>query len=321
MKKLFLLMFAGMAGIWSASAQDIIVKKNGEELQVKVEEVGEQSVRYRKFSNLGGPIYSISRDEIFIIRYESGDRDVISSLETPASESADTPVLPTRVDVERAVVMAKEAERKKMTEFGLQTEIGLSFWSFKSYFEDGLSQYGDVARYTNNPQMRFAVSAFVEHFFKKTGEGHVGAGIGYMHDASWTSIVAKDGNGSFDFRMKYDALFASVYYGWRPVRNGFYLQGGFRFAYVVSLQGKIGVEGSYFESAWGQIMGDDFERDAWIKSGSDITRSFIVCPYLDAGYSFGHVDLGLQYQFAVASPNKEAGNKPSSLGFTLKYRF
>lgn len=34
-------MFAGMAGIWSASAQDIIVKKNGEELQVKVEEVGE----------------------------------------------------------------------------------------------------------------------------------------------------------------------------------------------------------------------------------------------------------------------------------------
>lgn len=106
-------MFAGMAGIWSASAQDIIVKKNGEELQVKVEEVGEQSVRYRKFSNLGGPIYSISRDEIFIIRYESGDRDVISSLETPASESADTPVLPTRVDVERAVVMAKEAERKR----------------------------------------------------------------------------------------------------------------------------------------------------------------------------------------------------------------
>lgn len=142
-----------------------------------------------------------------------------------------------------------------------------------------------------------------------------------MHDASWTSIVAKDGNGSFDFRMKYDALFASVYYGWRPVRNGFYLQGGFRFAYVGSLQGKIGVEGSYFESAWGQIMGDDFERDAWIKSGSDIARSFIVCPYLDAGYSFGHVDLGLQYQFAVASPNKEAGNKPSSLGFTLKYRF
>ena len=314
-------MFAGMAGIWSASAQDIIVKKNGEELQVKVEEVGEQSVRYRKFSNLGGPIYSISRDEIFIIRYESGDRDVISSLETPASESADTPVLPTRVDVERAVVMAKEAERKKMTEFGLQAEIGLSFWSFKSYFEDGLSQYGDVAHYTNNPQMRFAVSAFVEHFFKKTGEGHVGAGIGYMHDASWTSIVAKAGKGSFEFRMKYAALFASVYYGWRPVRNGFYLQGGFRFAYVVSLQGKIGVEGSYFESAWGQIMGDDFERDAWIKSGSDIARAFIVCPYLDAGYSFGQVDLGLQYQFAVASPNKEAGNKPSSLGFTLKYRY
>ena len=36
----------------TVSAQDVIVKKNGEEIRAKVEEVGEQSIRYRKFTNL-----------------------------------------------------------------------------------------------------------------------------------------------------------------------------------------------------------------------------------------------------------------------------
>ena len=31
----------------TVSAQDVIVKKNGEEIRAKVEEVGEQSIRYR----------------------------------------------------------------------------------------------------------------------------------------------------------------------------------------------------------------------------------------------------------------------------------
>ena len=56
----------------TVSAQDVIVKKNGEEIRAKVEEVGEQSIRYRKFTNLTGPVYSIARGEVFVFRYESG---------------------------------------------------------------------------------------------------------------------------------------------------------------------------------------------------------------------------------------------------------
>ena len=63
----------------TVSAQDVIVKKNGEEIRAKVEEVGEQSIRYRKFTNLTGPVYSIARGEVFVIRYESGAKDIIST--------------------------------------------------------------------------------------------------------------------------------------------------------------------------------------------------------------------------------------------------
>ena len=70
--KRILFLAAFMLLSMAASAQDIIVKKNGEEIRAKVEEVGERSIRYRKFTNLTGPVYSISRSEVFVIRYESG---------------------------------------------------------------------------------------------------------------------------------------------------------------------------------------------------------------------------------------------------------
>ena len=69
----------------TVSAQDIIVKKNGEEIRAKVEEVGEQSIRYRKFTNLTGPVYSIARGEVFVIRYESGAKDIITPLDRSAA--------------------------------------------------------------------------------------------------------------------------------------------------------------------------------------------------------------------------------------------
>ena len=83
--KRILFLAAFMLLSMAASAQDIIVKKNGEEIRAKVEEVGERSIRYRKFTNLTGPVYSISRSEVFVIRYESGAKDIITPLDRPAA--------------------------------------------------------------------------------------------------------------------------------------------------------------------------------------------------------------------------------------------
>ena len=57
-------------------AQDIILKTNGEELQVKVTEVNTDDVRYKKFSNLSGPVYVIQNADIFMIKYENGNKDL-----------------------------------------------------------------------------------------------------------------------------------------------------------------------------------------------------------------------------------------------------
>ena len=96
----------------TVSAQDVIVKKNGEEIRAKVEEVGEQSIRYRKFTNLTGPVYSIARGEVFVIRYESGAKDIITPLDRSAAagKTQDTGIAaPSQQAMRQAVARAEGA--------------------------------------------------------------------------------------------------------------------------------------------------------------------------------------------------------------------
>ena len=57
------LVFAGMTAV-CASAQDMIVKKDGTVIQAKVMKVGTSEVDYKKWSNQNGPQYSIAVADI-----------------------------------------------------------------------------------------------------------------------------------------------------------------------------------------------------------------------------------------------------------------
>ena len=59
----------------SISAQDIIVKKDGSTILSKVIEIGSTEIKYKKFSNLNGPTYSITKVEILSINYENGEKE------------------------------------------------------------------------------------------------------------------------------------------------------------------------------------------------------------------------------------------------------
>ncbi|MBI2279397.1 MAG: DUF308 domain-containing protein [Bacteroidetes bacterium] len=60
---------------------DEIVLRNGDILSVKVEEVGVNEIKYKKCTNLSGPTYSVLKDNVFLIKYANGDKDVFK-LET-----------------------------------------------------------------------------------------------------------------------------------------------------------------------------------------------------------------------------------------------
>ena len=63
------------------SAQDIITKKDGTDIKAKVTEVSQSQISYKKYSNLNGPLYTISTSDILMITYENGEREMFTFTE------------------------------------------------------------------------------------------------------------------------------------------------------------------------------------------------------------------------------------------------
>ena len=78
MKTLFTLILAiGFATIPSIS-QDIVTKKTGEDIQAKVVELTTNEIKYKRFDNLNGPIFTVPKSDVLMIRYENGSKDVFA---------------------------------------------------------------------------------------------------------------------------------------------------------------------------------------------------------------------------------------------------
>lgn len=61
-------------------AQDIIIKNNKEQIETKVVEVDEATVKYRLWAEKqDGPLYTMKKPDIFMIIYQSGRRETFSS--------------------------------------------------------------------------------------------------------------------------------------------------------------------------------------------------------------------------------------------------
>lgn len=59
-------------------SQDIIIKKNGDEISAKVTELTDDLIKYKRFENIEGPVYSIQKSEVFMIRYSNGSKETFN---------------------------------------------------------------------------------------------------------------------------------------------------------------------------------------------------------------------------------------------------
>ena len=70
-------------------AQDIIIKRDGSEISCKVEKIGSMEIEYRRADqSVSGPIYTIAKSEVFMVRYKDGTKDVFNPIaNTPVEKS------------------------------------------------------------------------------------------------------------------------------------------------------------------------------------------------------------------------------------------
>lgn len=97
---------------------DEIILKNGDELRVKVIEIAETIIKYRRCDNLNGPIYSIPKADVFLIKYPNGTRDVFVDNEKSASNQDSSEKNETLVDKKSSQDKKSEINREQQPKKG-----------------------------------------------------------------------------------------------------------------------------------------------------------------------------------------------------------
>lgn len=73
-------------------AQDIIILLDGNEIQSIVKEIGTDIIKYNKFDNQTGPLYSIEKAKVFMIKYQNGTKDIINQINNPSNNNQNQPI-------------------------------------------------------------------------------------------------------------------------------------------------------------------------------------------------------------------------------------
>lgn len=102
----FLLFSAGIA-----SAQDVILKKDNTTVLSKVLEITSTEIKYKKWSNQEGPIYSINRSEVTRINFQNGDVEQFTEEAVPITPPQQTVV--THPEVQAAAIQPQPQTEPK----------------------------------------------------------------------------------------------------------------------------------------------------------------------------------------------------------------
>ena len=92
MKQSILILFAIIFTMTGAFSQDIVTTKTGEDILAKIVEVGHTEIKYKKFDNQEGPLFTILKSDVLMIRYENGTKDIFT--EEPKNNTVMPPYSP-----------------------------------------------------------------------------------------------------------------------------------------------------------------------------------------------------------------------------------
>lgn len=126
MKRLFLVL-ASMASVVSSTfAQDVIVKRDGEEIQCKILEVSTNKIKYKQWKNQDGPTFVEKRTDVLMLKYENGQKEVISYSGPVSATQVEEEVV--SVPVDSAALRDTMPISKDFLEYVRKEKSGLLMW-------------------------------------------------------------------------------------------------------------------------------------------------------------------------------------------------
>lgn len=78
MKKIIFYTLLTISTLTKGFSQDMITKKSSEDIKAKVIEVTINEIKYKKYDNLNGPLFTLLKSDVLMIRYENGSKDIFN---------------------------------------------------------------------------------------------------------------------------------------------------------------------------------------------------------------------------------------------------
>ncbi|HVA98003.1 MAG TPA: hypothetical protein VNG53_03835 [Bacteroidia bacterium] len=143
-----------------SKAQDTIVQTNGTRIIAVVQEVGTTEIKYKKYANREtSPVYTIAKDQVSMIKYADGTKDVFNQGSTgikpsppvpPTPPANPPPVPPTPIENKNTLNNNGnngKTSKLKYIYFGLRTSIMNSYdgGDFDNYWTKLFAAGGDGA--------------------------------------------------------------------------------------------------------------------------------------------------------------------------------
>jgi hypothetical protein len=280
MKKILILAVALIGSATVTLAQDIITLKNGDEIKAKVQEIGLSDVKYKKFENANGPTYTLLKTEIFMIKYENGEKDVFTTQNQPAQEKQLLlPASPTvrqndystpagsgvqQNEYSHINDMTKRGKvplREKNYEIGIQLDGGFGYF----YMSDLNGNYESE----NNVGLMGGGGLFLDIYPSKTNIWSLGTGVSY-----WGHYYMTD----YDADYSFSYINWDVYWG---ARDPLGVSG-------VKLYAKVGLRLSFLQDV---VLTSSDGTVSHAKSGFNSTAFGLMTEW---GYPTKHFDFGIK---------------------------
>ncbi len=296
MKKIFLLIGGLLSTSAFVEAQDIIVLNNqtAEEIEARVIEVGPEYVKYKKWSNPDGPTINIAAADIFVIKYQNGEKQTFSRQGGGRTDKS------------------QPVRRRQATKNAREPSASLIARPNAARIGVGMAKWTGI----DSPTTRFSFSAGYSRSFR--------IGNDYVYLEPYAGIALKG--------MKYEEDLGDLYgtelsrsdtgTAWYaeiacPVRTCFHPKWSIGLGPYIG----VGVAGKYKTEAGSASSPTSSDRDYFGDEGAGIKR-FDLGLVIDARYSFSRYMVGVEFLPGLtALSENDSSVKNLALRFYVGYRF
>lgn len=151
-------------------SQDVIYKRSGDEINAKVLEVGATIIRYKATDNPDGPIFSILKSDVMMIKYANGTKDVFQEKEKP----------PLKQDINQSIV-ERPIQEKRVSQQGFT-----NLFQFGYSTGTGTLDYGSFYGSISNPYKIINIGNISGYKFNE----YFSAGIGLQFDIYYSAQLS-----------------------------------------------------------------------------------------------------------------------------------